>query len=237
MNPNALKLVPAASRATSTGPNQSAPVEPVAKPVFEAPKPANDPFLGLISGTAPDPSTEIPTGPEPARPVEDVEAEPWQPKVLDLDSAREETGPKYLDYDQRTGTVTVSNMAEAEFVEWWAIDVWEAIAAIGAFVPALGLDLSELRTNEADYDQARQAAKHLYKIALRNPKWLGWMISENTVSFGDWIFCVSFFGGKGLAVFSVIMEKKREWAERRRAKKYRYDDRSAPVEAEGGEHG
>ncbi|WP_417449534.1 hypothetical protein [Kordiimonas sp.] len=231
---------PPTTPATSTGPDRLEPVRPVKPVVKPVIPPANDPFMGLISGTAPDPASEIPTGPDPVRPVEAESEATWQPKVLDLDSAREETGPKYLDMDARTGTVTVSNMAEAEFVEWWAIDVWDAIAAIGGFIPALNLDLSELRTKEEDYEQARTAAKHLYKIALRNPRMLGWMIADSTVALGDGIFCLAFFGGKALAIIAVIMEKKREWAEKKKAKKDPFRDqsnRSEPVQAKGGAHG
>ncbi len=182
---------------------------PVSKPVNTAFTPANDPFLELVSGPAPDPSTEIPLEAEPAFAVPTGEEEtPRRFKTLSLQSASNDNGGKrYIEIDNDTGVPTsINQMEEAEFIEFWAIDIWETIADISSF-PILQMDLDELRTEEDDFDRARSSARHLYRLALKYPKWLGWMISEATVDGSDVLMAAAFFGGKAFIVLNVVKEK------------------------------
>lgn len=231
MQTHALKLtsVPPSKPAQPVEPVQPVtPVKPASKPVFTPPKPANDPFIGLVSGQAPDPASEIPTGSEPVLPVEPDDGPGWTPRVLDLESAKEDTGPRYLEVDAKGGTVKVSNMAEEDFIEFWCFHVWDSVAAVGSL---FGLDLEDICTDEEDREQAERAGRRLYKTAQRS-RYLGWMISESTSDAGDIVVVCAFFGGKALAIFKAIQQKKKEYQERKQAQKTGIK----PVEpVEGGE--
>ncbi len=189
---------------------------PSVSPVKTVLRPANDGLSGLISGKAPDPSSEIPVEPEPVFEIPSGdEAVPRQFKKVRLASAVNDNTSRYLDMDG--GSITVSNMEESDFIEFWAKDVWDTVSAVGSF-PVFGLDLREIETGDDELEQGQKAAKHLYRLAHKYPKWLGWMISESTLDGGDVIMCAAFFGGKAMAVLAAFKEKKAERLERKNQK-------------------
>jgi hypothetical protein len=251
MKTSALKMVRNA-RPPQTSPDQSdrseqsrpvGPGKPVSGPVETGFKPANDPFLGLVSGAAPDPTTEIPPEQEPVFPVETETGEEGERlfKRLNLETASRDTGNRYLELATRDGVpvATASNMSEEDFIEFWAIDVWDALSAICML---FRFNISEIETAQEDEEQARKGAKMLYRMALRKPKMFGWMISENTIEGADWMTCISFFGAKAAAIFFAVkarfMEKKRKAKEKAEKEDTQTPflpnkDRSGPVRAGG----
>jgi len=220
MKAHALKTVsnpssaPGMVRETRDAPDKPGKITPNhdLKPGLPGIAPANEPFIGLISGVAPDPTIEIAPEPEPDFPDYPGQEGETLFRKLNLEKTSIDTGNRYIKLATHDGepVATVSNMSEEDFIEFWAFDVWDALSAACLL---FRLDISEIETGEDDEEAARKAAKVLYRMALRRPKWFGWMISENTVEGGDWMACVAFFGGKAAAVYAGVklrrMEKKK----------------------------
>lgn len=208
-------LSPPTATKPETGPDRSerfdpsgpvGPEIPVQNPVHTTQPPANDALLGLVSGPAKDPSSELGAGFEPKYAVEQ-EGGGWQSKTLELESAAENIGPKYLEFDAKAATITAPAMDEADFIEFWAVDAWDALS--GVFM-MFRFDISEIETDDDELEQARKAAKNLYRLAKRRPKLLGWMLTESTLEGADWMMCIGFFGGKVAAVVAGIKERRKE---------------------------
>lgn len=200
--------VSAASTESARGPvpESATSTQSTAEPT---PSPANDRFPGLISGEAPPVSAEMPPEPE-LTPIEAVPEgdEKRLFKRLDLVSnARSDQSSRYLDYDNDNNTVTINPiMDEKKFVEFWAVDVWEVIAAIAR---SFGVDLSDIRTDDHEIEEAEKAAMRLYRMAQKHPKMLGWMISEKTLDGGDFILMITFFGGKFAVIGRKVMDSRK----------------------------
>lgn len=174
------------------------------KPTF----PANDPGISSIfDGEDIDPTNVIEFRPKSEIKIPEAEGERWKPKVLDLVSANENSGPKYVDFDTEENIVSVGTVDEAEFVEFWAVDAWDALSFFGNMFK---IDIHEIETDPEDHEQAFKAARHMYKMAQKYPKWFGWMRSEATINGGDWMAAAAFFGGKGIAVFKGVQERRQE---------------------------
>lgn len=225
MKASALKMVRNTPAPVATSPDQSAPVEPVkpvSEPVNTGISPANDPKIGVVYGSAPDPASEASVRPDSV--FSDDNVDNWTPKTLDLESANESIGPKYLEIDGPAATAVVSNMEEADFIEFWSVDVYDAIS--GAFA-LFRVDISEIETEDDELEQARKAAKNLYRLAKRRPKVFGWMLSETTLEGADWMMCVGFFGGKVAALVAGIKERRLE-KKQKALEKARGEDTTTP---------
>jgi len=225
MKTSALKMVRNTSIPVETSIDQSTPVEPVkpvSEPVDTGLAPANDPQMGVVYGSAPNPASEASVRPDPV--FSDDDTDDWEPKTLDLESANESVGPKYLEVDGPAATLVVSNMEEADFIEFWAVDVYDAIS--GAFA-LFRVDISEIETEDDELEQARKAAKNLYRLAKRRPKLFGWMLSETTLEGADWMMCVGFFGGKVAALVAGIKERRLE-KKQKAIEKARGEDTTTP---------
>ncbi|WP_417456164.1 hypothetical protein [Kordiimonas sp.] len=194
----------ASTSAYERSPVQTEPPESASSTQSTAHPSTNTALERLIVGRAPDPSAIIP--PEPDPPVVANDNEPIF-KLLKLDSAND--GPsvsRYVDIDQATGVVTAGVTSEESFIEFWAVEAWETASNIGTL---FGKDLSAIETEEDEIDQGRRAAKHLYKLAHKYPRLLGWMLKESTIDGGDVLVCLAFFGGKGTALASAYSEGKK----------------------------
>ena len=172
------------------------------------PTPANDPFIGLVSGRAPDPTLEIPIENETLEVETIPEGEEEGPfRKLRFTDATSETRSRYIDVSSETGEVTIGNMDEEDFIDFWAVDAWEILSsAIGIF----RIDISDIETEEHEIAQGRKAAKHLYRLAHKYPTMLGWMLSSATLNGGDVMIVLAFFGGKAAAVAGAYRDHKAE---------------------------
>ena len=135
--------------------------------------------------------------------------QPFQFKKLKLVSAMSENPIKYLDVDQQSGSVSVDFVTEDDFIEFWCIDAWDALAtALSIF----RVDVSDIRTEEDEMDEARKSGARLYRIVTKHPKYLGWMASDEILDGSDLIICTLFFGGKIAALV-------KGWKKSRKSKK------------------
>jgi len=227
---NTMPTTPNQSEPVDTSPDQSQaeqqPYTPPEKLLHTSANQSGRSHLRLVSGHAPDISDELPTEAEPV-----FETSPDQPglgdtgfRKLNLSSASNDNTSRYLDVNAKGVTVTVSNMAEAEFVEFWAVDVYEIMSS--AFM-LFRFDISEIETDEDELEQARKAAKNLYRMAKRRPKMFGWMLSETTLEGADWMMCVGFFGGKVAALIAGIKERRLE-KKRKALEKAQNEDTTTP---------
>lgn len=175
--------------------SQRAPVSPVVTGEKTA-------LTALTSGPAPDPANEIAVHAEPG-----IEATPegeTRFRHIAFETASNDNPIKYVDGNGETGEVTISVTSEEDFIEFWSEDAWSALSGIARM---FRLDLSAIETEEDEKGQGRKAAAHLWKLANRYPKWLGWMKSGVTMSGGDAIFCLAFFGGKASAVYGAWRDR------------------------------
>lgn len=182
------------------------PVDPVVDAPSASPNAANDALMGLVSGSAPDPTAEIPIEAEAVTTEAIPEGEEEGPfRKLKFTSQTSDTGSRYLDVNSETGEITVSNMGEEEFIEFWSVDAWEMLSGLAGM---FRIDISEIETEDHEREQGRTAAKRLYRLAQKHPRWLGWMLSESTLNGGDMLVCVAFFGGKAGALFGAWRDRK-----------------------------
>lgn len=207
---NKVKLAPVEVHSVETGEDLTTPFLPE-KPVSTDQKPpvspvdtGKNPALSLLSsGPAPDPATEIPINPEPD--VEKMEEGENRFRHIAFDSASNDNAIKYVGGDVKTGKVKLSVTTEAEFIEFWAVDAWEMLSGVAML---FRLDISDIETGEHELKQGKKAAKHLYKLAHKYPKVLGWMLAEATLSGGDVLICAAFFGGKVSSAVGIYQNRK-----------------------------
>lgn len=176
----------------STGENRSSPASG-ARPV-----------LRLVSGHAPDPTSELPPEPEPDIPESEEEN---RFKRLRLATSNGEHVSRYVGVDADTGTVQVGATSEEDFIELWAVDAWECLSEVGAW---LGLDLSDIETEPDELEQGRKAAARLYKLAHDYPRLLGWMLHAKMIEGGDALIVAAFFLGKASVVIAALRKRKEE---------------------------
>jgi len=185
--------------------SHSAPSATVSTKAQRTIHPANDGPIGFLSGTAPNPEFEIVVKPDPAFAEVAESANDWKPKTLELATATEERGNRYIDDEPEEDAPAIKpQITENEFVEFWAIGAWDALTK---FSGMFGLDLHELKTEPGEEDDGRAAAACLYKLALKYPNYLGWMLSPSTLIGGDLAIVAFFFGGKMLATMKGLKQR------------------------------